>query len=100
MDSSEGPDYDALAKKYGGTSVETPPKVRTVQIPISAIHHLRPDRKGSAWDAYTVEFPGQMTDEEILHAIQSDMLIPRPTFSLRAAIRSHLFSPIEHRERR
>jgi hypothetical protein len=76
-------------------AVKTPSKTRTVQIPASAIYCLRPDRKGSKWDAQTITFPREATAEDILGAFKSDMLIPRPTFSLRAAIRSRLFSPIE-----
>jgi hypothetical protein len=60
-------------------------KERTVQIPGSAIYWLRPDKKRSEWDAYTVSFPREMTAEEIVRAFQSNMLLPRPTFSLRSA---------------
>lgn len=65
---------------------------RVVTIPASAIPFLRPDKLGSEWDAYTVSFPSRMPVEEVLRAFQNSTATP--TFSFRAAIRSHLLSSI------
>jgi hypothetical protein len=68
------------------------PGVRVVDIPSSAITWLRPDKKGSEWDAQTKSFPSNMEQSEILRSFQSNMLLPKPTFSVRASVSLHRFA--------
>jgi hypothetical protein len=82
--------WENYAKK---TSAET----REVQIPASAINLIRPDKKDPERGDVIISFPGdpgEMKAEDILRVIQRNLLISRPTFSLRAAIRSHPLSSI------
>ena len=65
---------------------------KVVNIPASAITFLRPDKEVSESDAYNVSFPDEMPTEEVFRALQNSTV--RPTFSLRAAIRSHLVSSV------
>jgi hypothetical protein len=77
---SPASDFDVFAKQY----VE-----RVVQIPSGAITWLRRDRIGSQWDAYSISFPVGITEEAILQEFRTNMLVPRPTFSIRSAVSGH-----------
>jgi len=68
---------------------------RIVKIPGSTLNWLRPEEPGP-WEMYRVKdqrsFPQSMSDAEIMHAFESSLLLPRPTFSLGSAIRAHAWA--------
>jgi hypothetical protein len=110
-----GVDYDALAKKYGGTTVSSPTidfrqyADCTVEVPVSVEKWARPAAQTAAWEGQhapktlekdwfaenapvrrtAVAFAAQMSDAEIMKAFEANFLVPRPTFSLRTALRAH-----------
>ncbi len=69
---------------------------RTVQIPQSAqkLERLTPEERNGGWVTVQEPFPADMSDQDIIREFQTRILLPRPTFSFRAAIRSHLVSSV------
>jgi hypothetical protein len=53
-----------------------------------ALKWMRPEQ-GDVFDQATAEFPGSMSQEEIVNAFRTKILLPKPSFSLVAAIVTH-----------
>src|SRR5271157_2547727 len=71
-----------------GNGLSSPKGVRIVKMPDAAKEWMR-----NPWDFYKVhEFPGDSSDVEIMRAFETQVLLPRPTFSLATALRSHVWS--------
>jgi hypothetical protein len=111
-------DHDALAKKYGGTTVTRlvdsggsidfsdlggkkveptplPPGatiVRFLTIPDTTRNWIRPEKQVEAdWNP---SFPVTMSDAEIMKDLEAKLLLPRPTFHLGSAVRAHIWNAI------
>lgn len=110
-------DYNALAKKYGGTTDRNPDidwskystpathlaigvakgqeQTRTVTVPETVKRWVRPEQKTRNWfgthsDAnIMVEFPSNMSEAEVMRAFTASFLLPRPAFSRWSAVRAH-----------
>lgn len=69
---------------------------RTVQIPEIAQkwERLTPEERNGGWVTVQEAFPADMSDQDIIREFQTRILLPRPAFSFRAAIRSHLLSSV------
>jgi hypothetical protein len=59
---------------------------KTIEMPESTRKWWRPNFQG---DKMTVDFPGKMSEEEIMRVFQTQALLPRPSFSLTRAIVAH-----------
>lgn len=68
------------------------PGVRVVDIPASAITWMRPDKRGTEWDTYNMEFPATMSEADMLRSFQNNMLLPKPTFSVRKSVSVHFLT--------
>jgi len=62
-----------------------------VQIPQIALKWVRPNSPDVIVSDYDTEFgfPDKMAEQDIMREIETKNLVPRPTFSMRAAIASH-----------
>src|SRR5260370_41540287 len=69
---------------------------RTVQIPEIAQkwERLTPEERDGEWVTVQRAFPADMSEQDIIREFQTKILLPRPTFSFRAAFRSHLLSSV------
>lgn len=67
---------------------------RTVRIPEIAHKWQRRTPEAPEWVAIEEFFPADMSDQDIIREFQTRILLPRPAFSFRAAIRSHLLSSV------
>ncbi len=65
-----------------------PPK-REVQIPAVGQKWLRPMDAPADYVVVSIPFPGDASDTAIMSEFQTKYLLPRPTFSIAAAIRPH-----------
>lgn len=95
-------DYDALAKQFGAISstpatAPLPPGFvldRNVVVPEAVEKWIQPASKPSSgfFDSGgrpVIDFPGKMSDEEIMAAFQK-ILLPKPRFTFGAAIKAHV----------
>jgi hypothetical protein len=62
---------------------------RVVEIPAAALRWLHPDRFPGG-TLVSVAFPSSESNEEILRHFQTEILRPRPTFSVKASLRTNL----------
>lgn len=66
---------------------------KVVTIPDTVLNWLRPPDHADEFDKYRVKdrlsFPETMSDAEIMRAFKENLLLARPTFSFRSAVRIH-----------
>jgi hypothetical protein len=63
-------------------------RIRSVRIPASLLKWLRSEAVGTEWDADTMDFQVESSDDDILHAFQAK-LRPKPRFSVGDSLSLH-----------